>query len=177
MQAHKARDDLLRWKLVIIAVLGATGLGLQRQPKSPLVPLVLCAIPLACAYVDLLCVQLWLRMEVVGTYLQKKGKAEAAKNKIITYEEFVLEARNMRKAPDKAPDKKGIDVFRLEHWALFGSTIILSIIVIVFGWLQKSDRMYYYASGILGSVMSVGTFWAYYIRNKALRHVPVKREE
>lgn len=44
VQSQKARSDLFKWKLSLIAVLGTVGLGLAKDMKQ--VDLALCFIPL-----------------------------------------------------------------------------------------------------------------------------------
>jgi hypothetical protein len=66
IEAERSRTDLLKWKLILVAALGAIGLGIN-SPGSTLQPtlslhLVLCLIPLVCVYVDLLCSHLGMRI-------------------------------------------------------------------------------------------------------------------
>jgi hypothetical protein len=70
LEAERSRSDLLKWKLVLVAGLGAIGIGVQTN--SGRVPLVLIGIPLVCAYVDLLCRHLTLRVHVIGQFLRSR---------------------------------------------------------------------------------------------------------
>ena len=58
VEAQKGRTDLLKWKLILVAALGALGLGINgfsKDAKPALsLDLALCLIPLVCVYVDLL---------------------------------------------------------------------------------------------------------------------------
>jgi hypothetical protein len=117
LQAQQSRSDLLKWKIGLVGVVGSVGLGLagSRIPGHP--ELVLCAIPAVCAYVDLLCRHLSLRMLVVGAFLRsdpQSGDAATASR----YETFVAQHR---------------PAFGLEDWALMWSTVGLSVAVAGFG--------------------------------------------
>jgi len=116
IEAQKIRSDLLKRKLEIAVVLGAIGLGLEKNPEVPHASLVLCCLPFVCAYVDLICAHLSLRMMVIGSYL----RAATADHKG-GYEEFVSQAREM------GPRK--INAYALEDWASYLSSIILSIAI------------------------------------------------
>ena len=77
----------LKWKLILVAALGAVGLGFSnRNTVVPNAYLVLLLIPLVCFYVDLLCKHMSLRIIVIGAFLQFGSKEEDA-----AYERFVSE--------------------------------------------------------------------------------------
>lgn len=120
VESQKQRSDLLRTKLIIVATLGAAGLGLTQTPASGAF-LVLSLIPLVCFYVDLLCRHLQLRIVVIGTFLRMVASGEQA-----AYERFVGESARM--GPSRT-----MNVFALEDWALEGSTVVLCIAVVLAG--------------------------------------------
>jgi hypothetical protein len=109
LDAEKARTDLLRWKLFIVASLGAAGLGLME--KYAAFPLLLALIPLVCLYVDLLCDNLNMRILVIAAYFRRCGNG---------YERFAADCGS-----------KG--VFKLEEWAILWSTVVLSFMIGLFG--------------------------------------------
>ena len=107
----------LKWKLILVAALGAVGLGFSNS--NTVVPnayLVLLLIPLVCFYVDLLCKHMSLRIIVIGAFLRFGSKAEED----AAYESFVSEARAMG-------PRKNMNTFAFEEWALDGSTVVLSL--------------------------------------------------
>lgn len=106
LESQKMRSELLRWKLILCAALGAAGFGLSSGSSSSPIAL-LALIPLACVYVDLLCTNINLRMILIGRYFSANGDP---------YESFVEKHRI---------------VFCLEDWALYGSTYALSAILIL----------------------------------------------
>jgi len=123
--AQNARIDLLKWKLIIVATLAATGLGLSKSDHAalPNVSLVLCCIPIASAYVDLLCQHLTLRMRVIGKYIRMRTIEDGASPSsvdLILYENFVVSDE-----PTQA--------FELESFALYYSSLLVSAAVIAYG--------------------------------------------
>ena len=71
IEAQKARSDLLKWKIIVVAALGATGLGLTEKESRPYADLVLGCIPFVCAYIDALCRHLSLRIRVICQFWQQ----------------------------------------------------------------------------------------------------------
>lgn len=131
---EKARNDLLKWKLLLVGAMGSTGLGL-RDSAGPNVYFVLCLIPLVCVYVDLHCTHLWLQIHVIGAYLRrKKGYSD--------YENFAQEL-----------DDKGF--FSLEKWILYWSTIFLSVSIAPIGFIVNSNPFIYILSGVFGITLSL----------------------
>jgi len=106
LASEKARSDLLRWKLVICAALGAAGFGMAGTNSNPHLGL-LTLIPIACVYIDLLCTNINLRIILIGRFFAGKDDA---------YELFVGRHRV---------------VFCLEDWALYGSTYVISGLLIL----------------------------------------------
>ena len=95
--AHENRYDALKWKLLLVAGLGAAGLGIQENQHP--IRLLLALIPFVCIYVDLICTTLNVRIIVIGNYYAKlRGNR---------YERFA----QLNRA-----------VFQMEDWALNGST-------------------------------------------------------
>jgi hypothetical protein len=139
IESEKIRSELLKWKLIIVSVLGATGLGFTEYGKAPNANLVLLVIPLACVYVDLLCRHINLRIIAIGTFIRLGFCGEEA-----AYENFILETTKMG-------PKKNMSIFALEDWALDGSTVLLSVLVIVAGLILPNVAWILFAiSGSIG---------------------------
>lgn len=130
LASQKTRSDLLKWKLVICAVLGAAGLGFAKDASRTSIVL-LALIPPACLYVDLLCTNINLRIMVIGRYYSEVRKDR--------YEQFV--------------EKRRIS-FALEDWALYGSTYVIAILLILSGIAILALRIYRY-SGNLADINAV----------------------
>lgn len=156
LQAHQTRSDLLKWKLVVAGGLGAVGLGFAGA-EGPVTnaDLVLCAIPPACLYVDLLCRHLTLRIIVIGTFLNKHGAAHEAAL-LAAYEHHAERARNLSRKGRILPSRT-MSAFALEDWALSWSTIALSLAVLVYGAIAKNDEFLppFVVSGVLGVAVTV----------------------
>ena len=121
LESQKARTDLLRWKLVICAALGAAGLSLTGKNSTSTITL-LALIPVGCTYVDLLCTNINLRIILIGRFLSTQEDS---------YESFV--------APHRI-------VFSLEDWALYGSTFVISVLLILFSSIRFFAYFVYHKS-------------------------------
>jgi len=120
--AHENRFDAVKWKLLLVAGLGAAGLGLQENQHP--IRLLLALIPFVCIYVDLICTTLNVRIIVIGKYYGSLCGDQ--------YECFADRNRA---------------VFQMEDWALNGSTklicgLITSIGLVLFlRFLSEPDNV------------------------------------
>ena len=160
LEAERARSDLLKWKLILVAGLGAVGLGLN--PDTTPVPLVLIGIPLVCGYVDLLCRHLILRVHVIGGFLRTRsrhddGPAELAWKQALfrDYEEEAL-AKNA--------------AFDFENWALVWSSAVLSIAVGGYGLFldKEAERWPVFLSGVAGLALTLAVELMFESRKAAI---------
>ena len=117
LEAHNARSDLLKWKRVLVAGLGTIGLGLTQEIAHPIV---LIGIPLVCACVDLLTRHLTLRIHVIAGFLRTGDGSGPDDGFFRRYEAFVARNRS---------------AFEFEDWALYLSSIVLSLGVAGYGLL------------------------------------------
>lgn len=120
VESQKARSELLKWKAISVAALGAAGLGLS-GPTVPQADFALCFIPLVSAYIDLQCRHLSLRIMVIGTYRAKRATA-GAQGAAADPEEAYL---GPYEPYARAAARKG--VFSLEGAALVTSSALLSL--------------------------------------------------
>ena len=164
IESQKARNDLLKWKLLLVSGLGAAGLGFSQHTGAFKDELVLCCIPFVCAYVDLVCHHLYLRILVIGKFISLIPAKKGTRSCIGQYEIFV--DTNFRN-PDKRRRKK-IGAFDLEDWALVGSSIILSLALIVYSlWSTVEPKRPFIISGSLGILASIAIhFFARHRANK-----------
>jgi hypothetical protein len=123
LEAERARSDLLKWKLVLVAALGAIGIGIKTDGGR--YPLVLTGIPFVCAYVDLICRHLTLRVHVIASFLRNPTPTRGGSP------ELVWKERLFRSYENYAQGKE--DSFSLENWALFWSSTIISVAVVAYG--------------------------------------------
>ena len=112
--SENARLDFIKWKIVLIAALGAVGLGLASDTKVA-APAVLGFIPIACAYVDVVCAHVNFRILLIAHFLRTGGKANRPPDSATAdYEALCEEQRGG---------------FRLGSVVLVGTTIAMSLLV------------------------------------------------
>lgn len=163
LEAHNARSDLLKWKLVLVAGLGTIGLGLTQEIGHPIV---LIGIPLVCAYVDLLTRHLTLRIHVIGDFLRTPaaetgGAAEPERRFYREYEAFVERKRA---------------AFAFEDWALYLSSILLSLGVAAYGAIQlgtenetaRAEEASLLVTGLIGALVAYAIDRSYHAKRAAI---------
>src|ERR1022692_3350631 len=177
LQAQQTRSDLLKWKLGLVGAIGAVGLGLAGSRVSSHADLVLCAVPLVCVYVDLLCRHLSLRILVIGTFLwtpavDAASEAEASEWGVLrAYEEHVQKARELdrRLCPRLTDRWSKHTAFALEDGALTWSTLALSTALLVYGYMVQGSNSpdhrlvgaVFIIAGLVGLVASLLGRWFY----------------
>jgi len=168
--AQKARDDLMKWKLVVVAVIGAAALGLTDRMSAPNAQLALAIIPFACAYIDLLCRNLSLRSKLVSAFLAQEAALQA-NGPSERFEAFYQEFQRTWGGRS------------LETFALVWSTVLLSVAIIPVGiavstqtpgdpaaWaLFQWPNLLFYVSGLAGVVIGVLIQRAYSWRSGLIR--------
>jgi len=148
IESQKARTDLMKWKFILVSGLGAAGLGFTEKPGDPIFEnvkvFVLCCIPFVCVYVDLLCRHLFLRILVIGKFIQIHawGKDDYLQK----YEEFTGNSRRMAKI---------FSAYALENIALPFSSFFLSFAIFYFSFkiTDTTKSQYLMYSGIIGMAL------------------------
>jgi hypothetical protein len=148
VECLKTRIDLLKYKLLIIAILASIGLGLTDKidvEKAVIAPIyLLCIIPFACVFVDSLCMHNNLRILVIARFLQTNGNL---------YECFVSDIREY-----------STWIFSLEDCAVHISSIIVSVILIIIGYYKDSSALK--ITGFFGFIVIIIVYLLYYrLRN------------
>jgi len=113
VESEKARLDFIKWKIILIAALAVVGLGIGTTTGGAF-PAVLGFIPLVCAYVDVVCVHNDLRILAIAHFLRRSAATRG--DPAADYETMCQIKRKL---------------FSLESWALVGTTVALSLLVIV----------------------------------------------
>jgi len=196
IESQKARADLFKWKIILVAAIGAAVLGvgdpLAGKTAGPddLVSkreYLLCLVPLVCVYTDILCAHMNLRIRVIGQFLRihplgavtDDSAAQAA------YENFVHKARNMAKPSLlglvgdgwSAMFDSTLDAYVFEDIALHVSSMLLSLFVAMWGFaLQwrifpssiRGDPRVFWVAGFLGAAATAWAIVGYHRRVKAL---------
>ncbi len=125
IEAEKARIDLLKWKLIVVAGLAGIGFGFFNNAPSAdnsqgneISHLALSVIPWACLYVDLLCYNLQIRMIVISLFMQNYRPSDGGNDTegYCMYEKFCDTIRG---------------AFKLEDWAMEHSTRVISGLIML----------------------------------------------
>ena len=153
IEAEKTRMDLLKWKLIIVAILAAASLGIGYTNSSDCSNYsgfhryAICLIPLVCAYVDLLCVHLQIRILVISKFFidYPVKSLENVDSDIMIfkkYEEFCAAKRS---------------IFNFQDWAQTTSTFILCFLVIgmAFFHFEEVGMWITISSGLFGILLSI----------------------
>lgn len=179
-ESQKVRSDLLKWKLIAVAVLGSVGLGLtERSAANSYSLYVLAVIPFVAVYVDVLCHHLNLRMLVISAYARIRCSGCD-----LVYEDFCKQARSLDQCKHsrraRSPEKGCIDTFGLERVALKHTTVALCgflvvlALVLIPGWPPCGlwdwlPSIVILSAAIAGVVVSHLTDRAFRIRYRALK--------
>ncbi len=158
VESQKTQAEFLKWKLIAVAAVSSISLGFNGKARgNPVVQqLLLCSIPLICAYVDFISLHVMIRIVTIGTYLQKIGSE---------YEAFVFLTR-----------ERGANPFFFETLALHGSSLVFDSVLIAFSFAAPSDwpRKAYVFSGSLGLFVTVIAWMLYTFRARRVRDLALK---
>ncbi len=118
-EAQKARNELLKYKLIIVAAIGSAALGFFKADRTPNLFLIILFIPVACVYVDLLCRNLAVRAMKINVFTAKHA-INFSDDFDVQYYKFYQEL--------KLQSGKSLEAIVLE-----GSTILIIFIVTIMG--------------------------------------------
>ena len=115
IESEKARTDLMKWKLILVAAIGAAGLGIGSN-EHPCVHrgILLAFIPFVCLYVDAVCFHNEIRIMAISRFLRFQNDNLIEKQ----YENYCVQHR---------------DRFSLETFALLVTTLVLSALIYATG--------------------------------------------
>ena len=117
IESEKTQADFLKWKFILIAAVGSVSLGFTSENHyGEGAQILLCVVPLLCAYVDLITLHIMGRIITVGKYLMCMGDK---------YENFVFAVRS----------RSGTSPYAFEAIALHGSSFILNGVLLGLGFL------------------------------------------
>jgi hypothetical protein len=159
IESQKVRTDLLKWKLLIVSGVAGAALGFSGDKPSR-AHLALTILPLACAYVDLLCRHLSLRNKAIGIFIEKSTTHSSAH--LRDCEAFYADL-----------SRSAWESHSLESLALLGLTAFVSIAVVPVGILAGDESWcpwtwptaLFYGSGIVGLAGAI-LIEVWYIRLK-----------
>jgi hypothetical protein len=156
MECQKARTEFIRWKMLIVAVLGSASLGIVKD--APPAPYLLAFVPFVCIYVDSVCLHNDSRIMMIASFLRTSREVSQESH---DYEKFCNQRR---------------DMFYNEGLAIFGSTLFLCASVIFLGeWRHAHDAMAMRIVWLLrvsGSIGAVVTVWLVHVNRQIQRGRP-----
>ena len=169
--AQQRQAELLRWKLLLVSALAATGLGLTNSPTVPHIELILCCIPFVCAYVDILYYDQSLIIIGIAEFTRSCLTPDDENLGLIEYEKFAL---SLREIPYK---NKTIGAYDLNKINLKWASIIFSVAIAIYAATQyhKSTSIAIFISGIIGILLSFWVTRSYEIRVKQIRELGNQR--
>jgi len=171
--SEQTQADYLKWKLLSVASIASVFLSFKVVNSYDL-SILLCLIPLICTYIDLISVHLMLRIVVIGAYLKKTkqhlDKPEYAGVK--DYETFVSDILGEMRSNRLSP-------FGLELTAIHGSTLVLSLFILGYGYkLTSSDAgvaYIFFFSGIVGIIFTLLIFATYGNRVRKIMETSIEK--
>jgi hypothetical protein len=160
----------MKWKVFVVAAIGAAALGFSDKAPSSAAPLALAVVPFVCAYIDLLCRNLSVRSKRASGFLASQSDA-AEPSPVVRYEQWYQTHK----------EKTGR---ALESFALLGSTALLSVAsapvgIVAFAnstdvsWqLSRWPNCLFYGASMLGLGLLTWTEVLYRLRKEALHDRP-----
>jgi hypothetical protein len=152
IEAEKDRNDLLKWKLILVAVLSAVSMDIgafatKTSQSVSYARFAVCLIPLVCVYVDLLCKHLQIRILVISKFFQdfESNSSDNSVSELFTFKDYERYCEHVR------------SVFSFEDWAQTGSTYFLCLLVICSALLyidNVRDFCIIVSSGIVGIILT-----------------------
>ena len=171
--AQQRQAELLKWKLLLVSALAATGLGLTNSSTAPHIELVLCCIPFVCAYVDILYHDQSLIIIGIAEFTRSCLTLGGENTDLIEYEKFALALRQMRYK------RRTIGAYDLNKINLKWASILFSVSIIIYAFTQynKATSIAIGISGIIGIFLSLWITGIYEIRVKRVRGLRNQRSQ
>ena len=162
IEAENKRNDLLKWKLILVAALSSVSLGIgypfpRGNATTDYRHYAIFFIPLVCVYVDLLCKHIQIRIIVISKFFQDyeldmENRLESSITIFKEYERFC---------------EKNRSVFSFEHWAQTISTYFLCIVMISVPFIVTDvGKLYPIIAGFVGILLSVLIDYSYKRKKK-----------
>lgn len=159
IETQKTQADFMKWKILISAIIGAASLGIYGSPQNKIgnshniQNYLACLIPLVCAYVDAMFFHLWFRIMIIGKYFRTNSNSC-----FNCYENAIEELRQQNEITE--------DWFFIERYAVVGSSLILNLLVLVFGFVVNGNIMIYIIFTTIGIMF---TLFLYYFSTKEMK--------
>lgn len=162
LETQKSRNDLMKWKLVVVSALGAAGLGFVENKSGLNLHLIIIMIPIACVYIDLLCRNLSVRRKRIIYFM-----ADLKDDNFETDIKYAQFYRNIKKESGRS----------LESFAVLWSTILISLGVILIGFFLKdiaSMKVLFISIGIIVIFLSWFVERRFQFENRTIEKINTK---
>lgn len=162
VETQKTGADFIKWKLIASAAVAslAIGVGQHGDDRDPDLRLLICLIPLICAYADLMSTDLAIRILSIAAFMRTKGDL---------YEKWVQDRRG----------EGWKNPFGLAPLAVHGSSVAMNLLIVgmvLFGPSHEWPDFHaglYVTSAVAGTVVAL-LLWAwYYIAATRINNYPV----
>lgn len=121
IETQRAQNDLTKWKLILVAGVGAAALKVIPGSNGPKEPLLLTLIPLVCMFVDTVCFHLGVRIMTIARFLRGRQLSDDATYDARSTQEYESYCQRNRQG------------FAMEGFALLSVTLSLSAAVFLLG--------------------------------------------
>jgi hypothetical protein len=156
VEAQRSGSDLLKWKLIAAATVASIGVGFWNRPSGSVdTKVIICLVPLICAYVDTVSLDLAVRTMVIASFLRNHCDDE--------YEHHVQFVRQLRHNP-----------FMAAPIAIHASSLVSSLIVASLGVYGNSahwatvETAAFLTAGIIGAAVAILQYLVYSSRVRTL---------
>jgi len=149
IESQKIGADFLKWKLISVATVASISVGLAPAGGGSAegAKLLMCLVPLICAYVDLISLHIMTRILTIGIYLKNSGDS---------YEQFVFGVR----------ERTTTNPYVFEAVAILASSGTINAVIVALGFTLPrgpgnwpSDYLTaYIVAGVLG-IVATAAFW------------------
>lgn len=138
IESQKVRSDLMKWKIIAIAVIGSIGFGVSKTNNT--FELALCIIPFVMAYIDALCLHITLRILSISKWHQSEPAKELENN-----DEFIYMGEYEKYA--KLAWKAG--AFNLDKWTVFFSSLVINLALITAPLFDEENKLFQFGNYII----------------------------
>lgn len=179
IDSQKNRFDLMKWKMLVSATIFGFGLGysgnVRPDGSRENADLIICFAPLLATYIDFVYAHMSLRVQAIGRYLRLSDDRAEKDESFARYEAFSDMIRGFSVSQGKA--ERPVNVFYLEHFILYWSSIVISAIVLLYGVFYRSSPsnpagfLVFYASAGVGFISILVVHALYKERHYVIQHI------
>lgn len=174
IDTQKVRTDLIKWKLILVSVILAAAFGFtastEKSNRLPDIKIILCCIPFICAYVDLQCSALYLRIRGIAAFLRFTEPCDNESRILHEYEKFMYSVRKKFQERGKLFIKSSLQTI-----AIFWFSRLINIFVALYGVIasiiskQSTNSFSNYIILIFGILGILVTEWIFRVSRNRIK--------